>query len=330
MNHAVNSLMGVRTGLGMGILTFDWTQIAWIGSPLTSPFWAQVNVAIGFVFFYWFLTPIMYFKNVWYTKYLPIQAVEAADRFKNPFDAQRIVNPDLSLNVTEYENYSQVYLTMSFNMTYMLAFALTTALIVYTGLNYGQRLWRTARNLDSEPKDIHMRLMQPYAEVPDTWYLATFIVCFIFAVVGLEVWNTGLPVWGLIVAMAMALVYLLPTGIIFAITNLEPTFNLIAELIAGYAFPGRPLSNMMFKTFAVQSLAEALYFVKDMKLGHYMKIPPRSMFIAQVTGCFVTCFVQVGVKTWMFATIPDLCLDDQADMLICQSARAAYTASVIW
>ncbi len=33
-NVPVNQLFGVRTGLGMSFLTFDWTQISWIGSPL--------------------------------------------------------------------------------------------------------------------------------------------------------------------------------------------------------------------------------------------------------------------------------------------------------
>ena len=33
-NVPVNQLFGVRTGLGMSVLTFDWTQISWIGSPL--------------------------------------------------------------------------------------------------------------------------------------------------------------------------------------------------------------------------------------------------------------------------------------------------------
>lgn len=33
-NVAVNQMFGVRSGMGMSILTFDWTQISWIGSPL--------------------------------------------------------------------------------------------------------------------------------------------------------------------------------------------------------------------------------------------------------------------------------------------------------
>jgi hypothetical protein len=44
----------------MGVLTFDWGQITYIGSPLSVPWWAAVNIGITIVFFYWFLTPILY------------------------------------------------------------------------------------------------------------------------------------------------------------------------------------------------------------------------------------------------------------------------------
>lgn len=60
----VNQLFGVNTGLGMGILTFDWNQIFWIGSPLTTPWWAEVNIGIGFLICYWIAVPIMYYTNV--------------------------------------------------------------------------------------------------------------------------------------------------------------------------------------------------------------------------------------------------------------------------
>jgi len=63
-NVVVNNLFGVSTGLGMGILTLDWTQITWFGSPLVTPWWAAVNIGGGFVFFYWILVPIFYYTNV--------------------------------------------------------------------------------------------------------------------------------------------------------------------------------------------------------------------------------------------------------------------------
>lgn len=49
-------------------------------------------------------------------------------------------------------------------------------------------------------------------------------------------------------------------------------------------YPGKPLANVAFKTYGYISMAQALSFVSDFKLGHYMKIPPRSMFIVQVFG----------------------------------------------
>jgi len=36
-NIVVNQLFGTLSGLGMGVLTFDWSMIAYVGSPLVTP-----------------------------------------------------------------------------------------------------------------------------------------------------------------------------------------------------------------------------------------------------------------------------------------------------
>lgn len=63
-NVIVNQLFGVATGLGMGVLTFDWSQILVVGNPLNIPWWASVNVGVSFVIFYWLITPLLYYTNV--------------------------------------------------------------------------------------------------------------------------------------------------------------------------------------------------------------------------------------------------------------------------
>ena len=63
-NVAINQLFGVHSGLGMSFLTFDWTQIAWNGSPLMIPWCAISQTFIGFVLFDWILTPVLYYTNV--------------------------------------------------------------------------------------------------------------------------------------------------------------------------------------------------------------------------------------------------------------------------
>lgn len=40
-------------------MTFDWSQIAYIGSPLVVPFWAALNIVGGLVVVMWIMAPIM-------------------------------------------------------------------------------------------------------------------------------------------------------------------------------------------------------------------------------------------------------------------------------
>lgn len=50
----------------------------------------------------------------------------------------------------------------------------------------------------------------------------------------------------------------------------------------GLILEGKPIANVSFKTYGHISMTQALAFLQDFKLGHYMKIPPRSMFMVQV------------------------------------------------
>ena len=40
-------------------MTFDWAQIAYIGSPLLTPWWAAANVVGGLVIVMWIMAPIL-------------------------------------------------------------------------------------------------------------------------------------------------------------------------------------------------------------------------------------------------------------------------------
>lgn len=40
-------------------LTFDWAHIAYIGSPLLTPWWAAANIVTGLVVVIWILAPIL-------------------------------------------------------------------------------------------------------------------------------------------------------------------------------------------------------------------------------------------------------------------------------
>ena len=51
-NVTINQLFGTMSGLSFTVITFDWSQVAFIGSPLATPWWAGANIAFAVVFFY--------------------------------------------------------------------------------------------------------------------------------------------------------------------------------------------------------------------------------------------------------------------------------------
>ncbi|KAJ2965742.1 hypothetical protein NUW54_g14017 [Trametes sanguinea] len=87
---------------------------------------------------------------------------------------------------------------------------------------------------------------------------------------------------------------------------------------------------MLFKTYGFVPMYQTLYFMNDLKIGHYMKIPPRIMFMAQLIPSTLACFICVGVQQWQFAHIPDMCMPWQKDGFVCNDVSTFATASIIW
>ncbi|KAK4703743.1 hypothetical protein P7C70_g2476, partial [Phenoliferia sp. Uapishka_3] len=351
-NIVVNQLFGLSSGLGMSMITFDWSQISYIGNPLVVPWWAEVNIFVGFFFAFWVFSPILYYTNTWNSAYLPISSSDVYDRFGQVYDASRVVdNLTGRLNATAYHEYSPLYLPITFAAFYAIAFASATALITHTAIYHGKEIYDRIKNLRKEEEDIHLKLMKVYPEVPEWWYLlylSVFIALSIVVVVvralhlrsanrllififfSLQRWDTQTPVWAVIVALLLGAIYTLPGGFIFAMTSQEITLNLLVDLMGGYMLPGLPVANMMFKTFAVQPIGFALTFVQDLKLGHYMKVPPRATFVAQIAATLFSCVTQVGIKELLVKGFPDLCDPHQSSLLICPTATVLYSASVVW
>ncbi|KAL0951775.1 hypothetical protein HGRIS_008446 [Hohenbuehelia grisea] len=292
--------------------------------------WAEANVAAGFVAFFWILTPVLYYKNVWHGQYFPISSRGSYDNTGKKYNVSRIINADASINVAAYEAYSPIFLSTTFAVSYGLSFAAITATLTHAILFYRKQIWTQSRRSMSEQPDIHARLMSRYPQVPDWYYLAIFVVMFTFGVVCIKVWEVGLPVWGLVLALGVAFFYVVPIGMIQAITNQQVGLNVISELIVGYVLPGKPVAMMMFKTYGYITMSQALMFTSDFKLGHYMKIPPRTMFFAQVICAVVAGTTQLGVQSWMFTNIPGLCTPEQKNNFICPNTEVFGTASIVW
>ncbi|EGO23107.1 hypothetical protein SERLADRAFT_371352 [Serpula lacrymans var. lacrymans S7.9] len=329
-NIIVNQMFGYVSGMGMSLITFDWSQITYIGSPLATPWWAEANVAFGFVFFFWLVVPALYYTNTWESKYMPISSRGSYDNTGAAYNVTQIINADASLNMTAYEEYSPLFLSTTFAMAYALSFASITATLMHAFLFFRKQIWVQSRRSMHEQPDIHARLMSKYKQVPEWWYMIIFLSMFAIGVISIEEWHTEFPVWAFVLSLIIAFFYVIPIGMIQAITNQQVGLNVVTELIVGYALPGRPIAMMMFKTWGYITMAQALTFASDFKLGHYMKIPPRPMFWSQVVASVVAGTVQLGVQAWMFTNIEDMCSTTQKDGFICPSTEVFGTASIIW
>lgn len=85
----------------------------------------------------------------------------------------------------------------------------------------------------------------------------------------------------LLFTTGISLVLIVPVGMLTAISNNEIGLNVLCEMIGGFISPGKALAVNMFKAYGTLTLVQAIGFLDALKMGHYVKIPPRAMFRAQ-------------------------------------------------
>ncbi|MEW5320215.1 MAG: hypothetical protein WDW38_011304 [Sanguina aurantia] len=131
------------------------------------------------------------------------------------FNVSKVLNADFTLDVDAFEAYSGAYQSAGNAVVFFAFFAVYTATLVHIILYYrpevisGFRAVLQRKNPRDAYNDVHNRLMRRYPEVPEWWF---GIVRIFFCVI-------------------MGAIFVVPVGIIVAITNIEITLNVIAEVI---------------------------------------------------------------------------------------------------
>ncbi|XP_073150441.1 oligopeptide transporter 7-like isoform X2 [Henckelia pumila] len=324
-------------GLGIGAIGLDWSSISsYLGSPLASPWFATANIAVGYFLCMYVVTPIMYWLDVYKAKTFAIFSDDLFTSTGQKYNISAIIDSNFHIDLQAYEREGHLYLSTFFAMTYAFSFACLTATIVHVLLFHGRDLWLLSKSAFEEKKmDVHTKLMQKYKQVPEWWFICILLVNILATILICHYYNDQLqlPWWGVLLACVIAFSFTLPVGVITATTNQTPGLNVITEYIIGFLYPGYPVANMCFKVYGYISMKQALTFLQDLKLGHYMKIPPRTMFMAQVVGTLISALAHLGTAWWLMDTVPDIC--DRTALppgspWTCPSDHVFYDASVIW
>ncbi|RVW58121.1 Oligopeptide transporter 4 [Vitis vinifera] len=311
--HQIGS--GFR-GLGFGALTLDWTVVAsFLFSPLVCPFFAIVNVFIGYVLIIYIVMPISYWGlNVYNARTFPIFSSHLFTAQGQSYNITAIVNDKFEIDLAQYDIQGRLNLSLFFALAYGFGFATIASTLSHVGLFYGSCDGTGRFTLDSGL----LKMRSGYSHKIDEEIRGhTFLVVSLASY-----WVAGL-----------AFVFTLPISIITATTNQTPGLNIITEYIMGVILPGKPIANVCFKTYGYISMVQAISFLGDFKLGHYMKIPPRSMFLVQLIGTLIAGSVNLFVAMWLLDSIDNICQEEllpENSPWTCPGQRVFFDASVIW
>lgn len=325
------------SGLGLGSFSLDWTTIAsFLGNPLVTPFFATANIIVGYILLIYILIPAAYWGfNLYNAKNFPIYSSKLFRADGQVYNVTAIVNERFEIDLNAYEEQGHVNMSVFFAISYGMGFAAIVSTITHVAVFNGKEIYQQLRSSRSGKEDIHTRLMKKYEKIPNWWFHVTLLVSFLLALVMCIFMKEEIqmPWWALIFASGIALTFTLPISIITATTNQSPGLNIITEYIMGVIAPGKPIANVCFKTYGYMSMSQAVSFLSDFKLGHYMKIPPKSMFIVQIIGTLIAGTVDVGVAWWLLGSIQNICHEEllpPGSPWTCPGDNVFFDASVIW
>ncbi|KAL1642599.1 hypothetical protein SLS58_005368 [Diplodia intermedia] len=336
-NVNLNAVTGMVNGLGINpIPTLDWNTLLFIegNSPLVLPFFYWWNQLVGMLA----TVPVilgMWYANIYNTGYLPINSNRVFDNTAQEYNISRAIDERGMFDATKYEAYSPAHLGASNLLVYCSFFAIYAATITYAYLWHRHEIWMGLKGIfkrgeKTAYQDVHNRLMSAYPEVSEWWYLGVLLVAIACSIGGVAGWETYTTPGVVFYGLALCLVFVIPVGLIYAITGLEVTLNVLAEFIGGSWVAGNALAMNYFKSFGYVTCSHALRFCNDLKMAHYVKVPPRHTFWAQVVGTFVSSFVCTAVMNFQMNNIPHVCESDQADHFTCPGINTFFTAAVLW
>ncbi|KAJ7140663.1 OPT-domain-containing protein [Mycena epipterygia] len=335
-NISLAAITGSVSGLGLNpIPTLDWNQLVYVVDPLIYPFYSTFNTFLGTLITLPIIVAIWY-SNTWETAYLPINSNRVFDNTGAMYSVANAVGNNTLFDQALYDDYSPAYLAAGKILVYGLWFALYMATLSHAILYHRREIWHGLKSILSRRKtseihtDVHVRLMMNYKEVPEWQYLIILVIAIALGAAGVGVYPTETSPAVVLYGVLLAMIFVIPIGIILSITNVQITLNVLAELFGGLWFPGNAVAMNYFKSYGYVTTAHTLNFAQDLKLAHYMHIPPVITFWAQIYATIVSSFVCIAILNFQMTKISGVCTPHQIDHFSCPGINTFFTASVLW
>ncbi|KAJ7101812.1 OPT-domain-containing protein [Mycena epipterygia] len=313
-------------GLGLNPLpTLDWNQFTVGADPLISPFFALFTLPI---------IAALWYSNTWQTGYLPINSNIVFDNTGNLYNVTTIIGSDTLFNQTLYEEYSPAYLSASYALLYgvFCDCSLHRATLSHAVLYHRREILHGLRSIFSRRKTselhkcIHVRLMESYEEIREWQYGMVLVFAIALGAAGVGAYPTQTSPAVVLYGVFLAIIFVVPVGIIAATTNVEVTLNVLAEMLGQLYIPGTRRGTYTFQSYGFVTTSQTISFASDLKLAHYCHISPRLTFWAQIYATIISTFICTGTLQFQMTKIPDVCTPQQVHRFTCPAVNTFFTA----
>lgn len=342
LHRDLNAVTGFNNGLGVNPWpTFDWKVLLWDGDdPLVMPVFATLNKFLGALGSMAVVLALWY-SNTYNTGYLPINSNLIYNNRATNYSTSSILRGSM-LDEEEYEGHSPPYVSAGNIVKFTSFFAVYTATLTYAALYQGPEIVRGTRSLfnsivrrkaDTEPVlvvDVRNRLMRRYAEAPEWWYLAILLVATALGLAGTTAFETYTSPGVVFYGLALSLLFAVPVSIVKSTTGIEVPLSVFTKFLGGAFVEGNALSMNYFTAFGHATTARGVLFSENLKLGLYVKIPPRQNFAAQIVATIVSASVCTGVLSYQMNHIEGVCTPEAELSLYCRDTDSYFKSAVFW
>ncbi|KAM3419992.1 hypothetical protein BST61_g3304 [Cercospora zeina] len=306
-------------GLGLFSLSFDWQYITSFNTSLPLKF--QANFAAG-LFTCMIMMIVVWYADIWGAKSLPFMStrLRSADGSKYP------VSDVFKAGVLDHKALAEKGLPRlagTFAYSMLMANAAIGALIAHVFLFWGgdvKKAYKEARTGVGGDRH-HQHMSKHYKECPWWWYAIVLVGSFILGAIVVTKENITLPFWAYVVSLLLGTVIAPMSTILYSRYGNGIATNNLSKMLAGIALPGRPVGNMYFSAWSHNMILNTVNLSNDLKMGEYLKIPPRVMFLTQIWGTVFGGFINYAVM--------DSIVSSQANLLVNSNGDSTWSGASI-
>ncbi|KAL4072458.1 OPT oligopeptide transporter protein-domain-containing protein [Scleroderma yunnanense] len=262
---------------------------------MSLPLTQQVNSWVGYGLCYIILSMI-YYSNAWNSKSFPMLSTSLFSSNGSMYDQSAVFGTTFQLNQTALNEVGLPHMTGSnvwHNITNNLAIGGLLAHCICFWGPYFRDTFRSARS--GTQRDPHWQAMQKYREVPFWWYVCLLVLSFVSGLIVVLKGQTTLPWYSYVVALLLGSFVTPFSQTLYARLGNGIATNQLMKMVGGAIAPGRPVANLYFSMWSHDIITQSVELASDLKVGQYLKIPPRAMFLTQVWGTVLGVAVNYAV-----------------------------------